>query len=93
MSEGHTTRALRVIPPLEPMTLQQRIAQLQADLRAANAEQANALRVALDSLVAMAQAVAENPSQPAGRREIARALAESGESQRQTLAAILERTT
>jgi hypothetical protein len=92
MSENPTSRALRVVPPPEPVTLAERIANLQAELRAANAEQFHALRYALETLVAMAQAVAENPSQPAGRREIARALAEHGEGAHKTLAAIQDRT-
>ena len=84
--------ALRVVSPPEPVTLAERIANLQTELRAANAEQFHALRYALETLVAMAQAVAENPSQPAGRREIAHTVGEQGDSALQTLIVIQGRT-
>lgn len=86
MSEAPKPR-LTVVEPSAP-TLAERIAALQAELRAANAEQVNGLRYALETAVIMAREVDANPSQHPGLQEIARQVAEQGDSMLQTLIAI-----
>ena len=65
--------ALVVVP--RPESLSDRIRALQADLQALNGAQVRTMREVMLNAAAAASEVADNPSQPAGVRQIAKQIA------------------
>ena len=79
-------------PRPEPAeTLAERIQRLQADLRAMNYEQIDAMRANVVSGMDVAREVATNPTQPDGVRQLAEKIVRDGESLILTLDSIRAR--
>lgn len=91
MSEAQVTRLPRAAATPTP-SVSERIRQLQAEAAALSRAQLQGLMDSMIECARMAAEVSENPSQPAGARDLARRLIEEIDSRGQTLTAINARS-
>lgn len=77
--------ALRVVGDNAVHSLNQRIAEMQADLQVLNAQQVAELRIAATAAMEQAKAVAANPTQAPGLQQIAARFARAAEDMETSL--------
>jgi len=86
------TPALRIASDADTETLAQRIAALQAQVRALGRQQVDEMRASVRDGIEAAREVIANPSQPEGVRQLAEKICRDGESLLLTLDAIVARS-